>query len=179
MKHFSCVGLAVSIIACAVGVHAQPPSLQSGAVESGFSGALTVVEGTKRGSAGVDGSFFFHAPGGLASATTEVAYAHDGDLDLLDLSALAGWTRAVSSTSLYPFVALAAGVRQEWVGSFSDTRYPVGFDLGVRALVSQHADVRIAYRLRRVLGDPVEDFTEHELRLGIGLLFRNTPPRHQ
>jgi hypothetical protein len=91
----------------------------------------------------------------------------------MDVSALAGWTRSIGTTSLYPYVAVGGGVRQEWIGSFADARYPVGFDVGLRALVSSGADLRVNYRLRRVLNDPVDDFTEHELRVGIALLFRN------
>jgi len=155
------------------GLRAETATLQPGAIELGVSGALTIVEGSTRGSVALDGALFARAPGGLASATVEIGYSHVGSLDLLDLSALIGWTRAAGSTSLYPFVALAGGVREEWIGSFSDVRYPVGFDAGLRALVSTRADVRIDYRLRRVLNDPVEDFTEHEIRIGVALLFRN------
>ena len=37
------------------------------------------------------------------------------------------------------------------------------------------ADMRVEYRLRRILDDPVADFTEHEIRLGVALLFHNSP----
>jgi len=167
------------VVATAIGavsvapVRAETPSLQAGAIESGISGSLTIVEGSTRGSVALDCGLFARAPGGLASATVEIAYSHVSSLDLLDVSALVGWTRPLGSTSLYPLVALAGGVRQEWIGSFADARYPVGFDVGLRALVSTRADVRLNYRLRRVLNDPVDDFTEHEIRIGIALLFRN------
>jgi hypothetical protein len=152
---------------------AGAPSLQPGAIELGLSGALTSVEGSTRASVALDGGLFVRAPGGLASGAAEIVYSHVNDQDLLDVSALVGWTRPIGTTALYPFVALAGGVRQEWIGSFADARYPVGFDAGLRALVSTRADVRIDYRLRRVLNDPVEDFTEHEIRIGISLLLRN------
>jgi len=158
---------------CAARADAETPSLGGGAIELGLSGALTTVEGSTRASVGVDGSNFFQAPGGLGIATAEIAYSHVNELDILDAAALIGWTRPIGDSSLYPFFAIAAGVRQQWIGSFADALYPVGFDAGFRALVSPRADVRISYRLRRVLNDPVEDFTEHEIRLGIALLFRN------
>lgn len=166
------VMVAMGVLAVAA-ARAQAPSLQPGAIELGLSGALTSVEGSTWASVALDGGLFARAPGGLASAGAEVAYSHVNELDLLDLSALVGWTRPIGTTALYPFVALAGGVRQEWIGSFADARYPVGFDVGLRALVSTRADVRLVYRLRRVLNDPVDDFTEHEIRIGISLLFRN------
>lgn len=165
--------IATAALALAVRANAETPSLRAGAIELGLSGALTVVEGSTRASVGIDGSRFFEAPGGLAIATAEIAYSHVNELDLLDAAALVGWTRAIGETSLCPFLAIAAGVRQEWIGSFTDARYPVGFDAGFRALVSTRANVRISYRLRRVLNDPVEDFTEHEIRVGVALLFHN------
>ena len=155
---------------------AETPALHAGAIESGVSGALKIVEGSTSGSIALDGAYFMHAPGGLASAAVEIGYSHVNELDLLDLSALVGWTRPIGETSLYPYLALGGGVRQEWIGSFEDARYPVGFDIGLRALVSPRADLRVNYRLRRVLDDPVEDFTEHEIRVGIALLFGNGRP---
>jgi hypothetical protein len=160
--------------------NAETPSLRAGAIELGLSGALTIVEGSTRASVGVDGSGFARAPGGLAIASAEIGYSHVNDLDILDAGVLIGWTRPIGDSSLYPFVALAGGVRQEWIGSFADARYPVGFDAGLRALVSSRANIRVSYRLRRVLNDPVEDFTEHEIRIGIALLFKNpaaNPPK--
>ena len=163
----------IALLACVQPSRAESPSLTPGAIECGLSGALTVVEGNTRGSIALDGSWFWKAPGGLAITTAEVGYSHVSDLDLMDIGVQAGWTRRAGSTSLFPVVALAGGVRQEWIGSFADARYPVGFNAGARALVSQRADIRIEYRLRRVLNDPVADFTEHEIRVGLALLFRN------
>ncbi len=166
--------IAIAALAlAAVRANAETPSLHAGAVELGLSGALTIIEGSTRASVGIDGSRFFHAPGGLAIATAEIGYSHVNELDNLDAAVLIGWTRPIGATSLYPLLAIAAGVRQEWIGSFAEARYPVGFDAGVRALVSTRANIRVSYRLRRVLNDPVEDFTEHEIRIGIALLFHN------
>ena len=153
------------------------PTILPGAVEIGLSGAVTVVEGSARGSAALDGGILLSVPGGLACMGVEVAYAHVSSLDLLDFGLQLAWTRPAGSASLYPFIALAAAVRQEWIGSFAETRYPVGVDLGVRALVAPSVDVRMQYRIRQVLGDPVEDFTEQELRVGVAILLRNAPPR--
>ena len=165
------------VCSLAPSVAAAAPAIRPGAVEIGISGAVTIVEGGARGGAAVDGGIFLCAPGGLAYGGLEVAYAHISSLDNLDLGAHVAWTRAVGATSLYPFVALAGAVRQEWIGSFAETRYPVGVDLGVRALVASSVNVRFHYRIRRVLGDPVADFTEQELRFGIALLLRNAPAR--
>lgn len=156
---------------------AAAPTIRPGAVEIGLSGAVTVVEGSSRGSAAVDGSFFLRVPGGLACGGLEVAYAHVRSLDLLDLGAQLAWTRAAGATSLYPFIALVGALRQEWIGSFAETRYPVGVDLGIRALVAASVNVRVQYRIQRVLSDPVADYTEQELRVGVAVLLRNTPPQ--
>lgn len=164
---------ALAVVPAARAQGAETPVLRAGSVESGISGALKIVEGSTTASIALDGSYFMHAPGGLASATAEIGYSHVNELDLLDVSALVAWTRRIGTTSLYPYLALGGGVRQEWIGSFEDVRYPVGFDVGLRALASPRADLRVNYRLRRVLDDPVEDFTEHEIRVGIALLFRN------
>ena len=70
-------------------------------------------------------------------------------------------------------IALAAGVRQEWLGSFREDRYPVGLHLGARFLLGDRVAARLEYRYDRFLGDPVADFDEQRLVFGLSLLLRN------
>jgi hypothetical protein len=84
---------------------------------------------------------------------------------------------SLPASSVVPFIALGGGVRQEWIGSFSRLRYLAGTDIGVRALMGNRAAIRAEYSFRRVLHDPVADFSEHRIMLGISILFRNSGGR--
>ncbi len=81
----------------------------------------------------------------------------------------------LGESGLYAYAAAGGGVRQEWLGSFREARYPVGASLGLRALLDARAAARIEYRYRRVLDDPVADYSEHVALVGLSLLFRNAP----
>jgi len=64
---------------------------------------------------------------------------------------------------------LAAGVRP---------RRPVlaglvGFGVGFKTLIGPAGGLRVEYQFRRVLDDPVEDVSEHQLLLGVSLFFLN------
>ena len=155
------------------GEAADSPQLSPGAIELGISGALDVVEGNTRAGVSVLGSTFRPLAGGLVGFGIDVGYSHVSSRELLDLEGHITWQHVVSGSSLYPFAGFGGGLRQEWLGSFRTTRYPVGIDLGLRALVSEGAAIRFEYRLRQVLNDPVSDFTEHRLLVGVSLLFRN------
>ena len=180
-SRFSCLHRPRSLITAlwvfvaAPATAAEAPRLQPGAIEIGLGGSLTSVEGNTRSSIGILGSTFLGLGPGLVGVGADLTYTHVSSLDVLDLEGHVGWQWPVSSTSLYPILGVGGGIRQEWVGSFRTTRYPVGIDLGLRALVSSGAAVRVEYRLRRVLGDPVSDFTEHRALFGVSLLLENTP----
>jgi hypothetical protein len=148
-------------------------ALRPGAVELGMTGAVTQVEGTTRGSAAVRCGSFLAARSGLAGLEGEIEYAHVSGLDALGLEANLSWQKPMSGGAAYPYVALAWGLRQEWLGSFRDVRYPLGGTVGLRTMLGTRAATRIEYRFRRVLGDPVADFNEQELRLGLSVFFRN------
>jgi hypothetical protein len=49
----------------------------------------------------------------------------------------------------------------------------VGLGAGVLLLTSPGAGLRIEYRFQRVLQDPVADFSEQRLLLGLSLFLRN------
>ena len=80
-------------------------------------------------------------------------------LDVYDLGIQGTWQRRLGQTGNYPFVGLGVGVRSEDIGSFRQTRYPVGFGLGLRTLFGQRAAIRVEYAFRRIMNDPVADFS--------------------
>ena len=96
-------------------------------------------------------------------------------MDVLDVGAALGALAQPGGGTMYTFANVAGALRQEWIGSFRQTRWPVGFDLGVRFLTGRHSLFRVEYRYRRVLSDPVANYTEHGFMSGISLLLRNDP----
>ena len=108
---------------------------------------------------------------GSSFPVLETTYSTQQSLDELGLEAAVGWLPARGQ--VLPFVAVAGGVRQEWIGSFRETRYPVGFDAGARLLLSPRVGLRGEYRFRRMLDDPVADFSEHRVLMGISVFWNN------
>lgn len=165
-------------IAPIVGLGSEVLRLHRGAIEVGLAGSLVSVEGSTRTTLALRGGSFVGAPsgvaGGLAGFEVEVGYNHQRALDTVDIEGNVSWQRAVGAGHLYPFASIGGGLRQEHLGSFSQARYPLGFALGLRTLFGARAAVRVEYRYRRVLNDPIADFTEHRALTGISLLLRNT-----
>ncbi|MCH7678539.1 hypothetical protein IID10_04140 [candidate division KSB1 bacterium] len=150
------------------------PYLKSGAIEAGFSGSLNIVEGISNASAAVRGGTFFGLLNGLVGAELEVAYSHVNSLDVIDLQAFLTWQRKLGKSAVYPFVTVGGGLRQEFIGSFQLSRYPLGFGAGLHLLITQSSAIRVEYKLKRILNDPISNFTEHHVRIGISILFRNS-----
>lgn len=150
------------------------PRLHPGAIELNLSGSMVTIEGNSRYDLAIRSGMFFEAPGGLGGAELEVGYSHVSSLDLLNVQVSASWQKAFWESPLYPFIAVGGGIRQEWLGSFEQVRYPVGVSAGIRFLNGPHAAFRTEYRLRRVLNDPVRDFTEQQFLVGISVFFRNS-----
>lgn len=152
---------------------AAPPegerSISAGTVELGISGMLTSVESTLQAKLGVRGGTFFEAPLGLWGAEAEVSYATVRSLHQFDVEANLSWTLPVDAEGIFPYLALAGGVRVEHVGSFQQTLVPLGISAGLRVLVSDYAGVRLDAKIRRVTNDPVQNFTEVNLALGLSL----------
>ena len=151
----------------------SPPSILSGAIELGFSGALTAVEGLSQASLALRTGTFKQALAGLAGFEIELAYSHVRSFDLIDLQGLLSWQRPLGETSLYMHISMGGGLRQEWLASFRQSRYPIGFNLGIRALFSERAAIRIEYKFRRIFRDPISNFSEHQLAIGLSIFFRN------
>jgi hypothetical protein len=149
------------------------PALRSGAIELGLAGSLVTVEGIVSGSGTVRGGVFKKIFGGLGAFEADAGYTHVSSLDELELEGAVSWQRRVGATSNYPYVSVGGGIRYMEVGSFDRTRYPFGFGLGLRSLLGKRAGVRVEYRFRRVMNDPVSNFSEHRLMLGLSVFFRN------
>jgi len=152
-------------------VAADEPGLRPRAGEAGLGISTSTVEGNTQGFAALRVGTFLAAPGGLASLELGTTYSHVQSLDELGLEALVGWLPR--DGQVLPFVAVAGGVRQEWIGSFRVARYPVGVDAGVRLLLSSRVGLRAEYRYRRVLDDPVADFGEHRFLAGVSVFWNN------
>ncbi len=164
--------LCVPVMAAGDAGRPGAPSISPGAYEAGVGASFLSVAGSARADLGFRGGRFFAAPRGLAVLEGELGYSHVSQLDQFGFEGSAGWT-SNGSNGLFPFVNLAAGVRKEWIGSFSQARYPVGATAGIRALFSKRAGIRLEYRFRRVLGDPVADYTEHRMVAGVSLFWKN------
>jgi len=163
------------VIAPSAGLASEAPRLHPGAIEVGLAGSIVSVEGSTRAALAVrGGSFVGGVSGGLAGLEVEVGYNHQRALDTVDLEGNVSWQRAVGAGHIYPFASIGGGLRQEHLGRFSQARYPVGLAFGLRTLFGARAAVRFEYRYRRVLNDPVANFTEHRALTGISLLLRNT-----
>ena len=149
------------------------PALQPGSVELGVAGSLVVVEETTRAEILSRGGTFLGVGPGLAGFEMEVGYEHRSALDALLLLWNVSWQKPIGESGLLPFVAVGGGVQQEWIGSFGETRAPVGVHVGLRALAGTHAGVRAEYRFQRVLGDPASDYNQHTVLFGLSLFLRN------
>lgn len=142
-------------------------------MELGIAGSLLHVEETTRADVMLRGGTFAVLGPGRLGGEMEVGYGHTSELDLLDLLWNVSWQIPVGSGTVWTGIALAAGVRQEWLGSFREDRYPVGLHLGARFLLGDRVAARLEYRYDRFLGDPVADFDEQRLVFGLSLLLRN------
>lgn len=171
--------IAVLAIACALpspaaaGDGGDPPGLHPGAIELGIAGTSTTVEGGSTAEVALRGGMFLGAWGRLFEGAIEPSYTHVRGLDVLGAETVVSWEGAPGGGALRPFVALSAGVRQEFLGSFREVRYPVGFGAGIRLLASATAGARLEYRYRRVLHDPIADYSEHQFRAGLSIFLRN------
>jgi hypothetical protein len=148
-------------------------ALHSGAVEIGIGGSLIVVSGITSARIIVRAGSFLSAPAGLAGYEFGLAYAHVSFLDRVDLEGRFNWSIAIHGSSVLPFLGIGGGLRQEWMGTFSQTRYPMGGGVGVRVVAGSDVVIRSEYIVRYVAGDPVADYTEHALEFGLSLLLCN------
>jgi hypothetical protein len=154
-----------------------PPGIRPGAWELGFNATVVSREGEVSSTLAVFSNRYWVLRRGDVeiplSAGAVVAYSRVGDLDRVDMEGLLAAYKRLPETSTFVFFGVGGGLRQEWVGSFSQARYPLGVDTGVKAMLSHRAAITVAYQYRRFLNDPVSDFSEHRFVTGISIFFRN------
>jgi hypothetical protein len=156
-------------------VNAQTARILPKAIEAGIDASMITTEGIAQGTVRVRGGSFVKAIGGLAGLELSGGYRHLSSLDAVDAEACVSWQESFRGTSNYPYVCVGGGVRYEDIGSFSQVLYPVGIGLGVRSLFGPRSALRVEYRVRRVLNDPVADFSEHSIMIGLSVFFMNSP----
>jgi hypothetical protein len=174
--------LAVAVVVTASSPRAEPPAdahprVYNGAWELGFNASAISRAGDVNTTLAVFANRYQVFRSGDTeiplSAGAVVAYSRVSDLDRVGLEGLIAAYKRLSGTSAYLYFGVGGGLSQEWVGSFSQARYPLGVDAGLKALVSGRAAITVAYQYRRFLNDPVSDFDEHRFVTGISLLFKN------
>lgn len=153
--------------------HSAAPDLQSGAIELGLAGGLTNVEKTTVGSVALRLGAFRSLGPGLLGGEAEIGHEHVRNLDRLEGLVAASWSFQAGQSAAFPFLGAVGGFREEWIGSFRVARGVWGGCAGIRTLLHERAGLRFEARLLRLLNDPVENFTESELSVGLSLFFRN------
>jgi len=151
----------------------ETATIESGAIELGLAGGFQSVEGSRTLSTAF--ALSRYVGGGeqrlFVKAITE--YTHVGELDAGEFAMAGGLLLRTFDSPAHPYAGVRFGVQQEWLGSFSQVRYPVGIEVGVKVLTSRGAALTMAYEYRRMLSDPIASYNEHRFVLGVSVLFRN------
>ncbi len=148
-------------------------ALHAGAIEAGLAGSLTVSQGVSNVTVFLRGMIFRDLGGkNLLGVGLESGYAHIRSLDQIDIQATIAWQRKTLRAA-HLFVLIGGGLRQEFVGSFQQSRFPLGFNLGVRNMLSPSAALRFEYSFRRFFSDPIANFSEHRFIAGVSIFFNN------
>lgn len=144
--------------------------IRPGDLELGCSASLIQVEQSLRVTASLQAGIFGRWFEGLLGGEIAARYRHVAALDELDLLVGATWQPQLPAIPLYPYAGVLAGLRQEWVGSYRAARFPAGIQSGVRIVVQDGVLIRCGIQALRILNDPVQDFTEWELVVGVAML---------
>ena len=150
-----------------------PSGLRAGAVELGIGGSVVSEGTTSLDVATRLGTFLPVSARGLIGAEGSLGWARVADLDRLDALVTAAWL-PVSEGPVLPGVFLTGGIRQEWVGSFSQGRTAFGGGTGLRFPTGRRVLFRLDYRFLRLFDEAV-DRDEHVVSFGLSILFRNEP----
>ena len=149
-------------------------SIQSGAVEVGVGGSLTIIDGLSNAAFSFRSSYFNQLGSeSLIGVGGELGFAHIRSLNQLDIQGNISWQQPFSESPVYYFFLLGGGVRFEWLGSFRETLYPLGINLGINALISPRASFRFDYSFRRIFGNSTSNFNEHRFIIGLSVFLRN------
>ena len=151
------------------------PRVHPGAIELGLAGAMTSIAGSVDADVRLRAGMCGRVANQLIEVGIEPSYDHVEGLDVLGVEATLDWIHHLRDSREYVFLSIGGGIRQEWLGSFSEARYPLGAGLGVGHLLSNTAGIRAEYRYRRILDDPVADYSEQSLLVGLSVFLRNRP----
>ena len=155
------IAAAAAFAASARAVEPAPqPTLRAGAIEAGLALSVVAVEGTTQARTEARGGTFVAAPRGLLGLEIDGAWTHVRADDVFDALGAVTWSGRLAQSVVHPFAGALFGVRHEKLGTFGETRYPMGAVLGVRVLASERAALRVEWRVLDVLDDPVENPVE-------------------
>jgi hypothetical protein len=152
------------------------PVIYPGTVELGLSLALVSLEGETHSSFGVRLGKFQGASDGLIGYEAGISDTRGDGVHVIDYDGELSWSRPLQP-GIYPFLAAGGGWRTTRVNGTKGTSYPVGGAIGFRALVGERAALRAEYRYRRVMDDPVADFSENQVWVSFSVLFANRAPK--
>ena len=170
-RRVSCALLLAVLGSAAPALAADDREILPGAFELGLAGSLASTDGSTRVSLALRGGSFLSLGPGLLGLEAELGYARVRELDRLDVLGNVAWLYPAGAA--YPFVAATAGTRQEWLGSFRNARAPVGWIAGLRVLMGESAALRAEYRWLHVFDEPLPDFDEHHVLVGVSVLLGN------
>ncbi len=153
---------------------AAHPFLHPGAIEVGTSGSILIIEDITNVSFTFRSGIMTGLRGhNLVGIEMELGYTHIRAEDQLTLQGYLTWQRNIPKSVLNWFFLAGGGLRVTYLGSFRYSTFPVGFNTGLRVMFNQMAALRMEYSFRRVLHDPVANFSEHRFWVGFSLFFRN------
>jgi len=172
------IGITIALLCGAIAgpLHAEEPvvvDLRSGAWELGFNGSIVSRESAVGSMLAVFTNRFWVVRGVTLSAGASAGWSHVSDLDRVDVGVVAFVYKRLKDINAWIYAGPGVGLRQEWVGSFNVVRYPIGLDVGLKALFSSRAAITVSYQYRRMLNDPVANFDEHRFVTGISILLNN------
>ena len=165
--------LCAAVLVASARAEGEQGYVRSGAWEFGLNAAVLAREGSASTTLSLFSNRFWVSGRTPLSAGASATYSRVSDLDRVDLEALLAAYKQFPGSSAHVYAGVAGGLSQEWVGSFSQARYPLGLDVGIKAFVSRRAVLTVAYKFRRLLNDPVADFNEHRFVAGFSIMFNN------
>ena len=174
IRHVSAVCVVAAMLLPPVTfAQAVEPTITHRAKEFSTAGALTSVEGTTDLALSLGGEYYVRMGKLTTGFGAGATYRRVSSLDVFDVEALARIYFCLGARANYLSVGIGGGPRQEWLGSFSQVRYPFGADLGFKVMISERVAWNASYRFRRVLNDPVANFNESQVVFGFGVFFDN------
>ncbi|MGH1362008.1 MAG: hypothetical protein ACRBF0_00535 [Calditrichia bacterium] len=167
------LALTVLLSTFTIAQHSNTPHIHAGSIELAAQGSFTYTSGNRDLSFGVRSNYFFSAGPQLLSFGLESAISNTRSFTRFDNRLLLGAYKDLPDSPIYLRLTATGGLRQEKLGSFWLSRYSMGLMPGLHVLVGNKAAFFAEYHLQRILDDPIQNFTEHRLQIGISLFLRN------